>query len=120
MRCAWPTFLDVWSAKKTVRHVERLADIVEIVMAALRGDEWFKQIWQTEPKDLPGLFNLHVSLCRLVQQLNARLSTEYLKYKRERLHKFKVAGRFSELWRDGEVSKGLLLFGFVRAVEHMA
>ena len=51
MRDAWPTLLDLWRAATTQRHVERLADIVEIVMGALRGEAWFHE-WIGE-KPLP-------------------------------------------------------------------
>ena len=68
MREAWPVYLDLWRHNKTQRHVERLADIVEIVMGALRGVEWFKP---SRDQCLPLLFNLHVNSCRLVQHLDA-------------------------------------------------
>ena len=117
MRKAWPVLLDLWSPAKTERHVERLADIVEIVMGALRGEDWFGP---TRERRLPDLLALHVALCRLVQQLNARLKTEYLKYKKERVKTFKVPGMFSQLWRDDAVSKGLLLCGLLQAAEQIA
>ena len=117
MRRAWPALLDLWSPAKTDRHVERLADIVEIVMGALRGEDWFRPIAGTR---LPELFAFHVSLCRLVQQLNARLETEYLKYKKECLKRFAVPGRFSGMWRDDAVPKGLLLCGLLQAAEQLA
>ena len=98
MRDAWPTLLDLWHAAKTQRHVERLADIVEIVMGALRGEDWFHEC--IGEKRLPDLSALHVALCRLVQLLNARLTTGYLKYKREPLTKFEVPCMFFQFWRD--------------------
>ena len=120
MRDAWPTLLDLWHAAKTKQHVERLADIVEIVMGALRGEDWFHDCFGN--KCLSKLLCLHVALCRLVQLLNARLVTEYLKYKRERLTKVEVPCMFSQLWiaaykRHSGYSTGLLLWGLLRAAE---
>ena len=79
MRDAWPTLLDLWHVANTEQHDERVADIVEIVMGALRGEDWFHDC--IGEKCLPNLFVLRVALCKLVQLLNARLVTEYLKYK---------------------------------------
>ena len=117
MRDAWATLLDLWHAANTQRHVERLADIVEIVMGALRGEDWFHEC--IGEKRLPDLFASHVALCRLVQLLNARLTTEYLKYKREPLTKFEMPCMFSQLWRDSGYSSGLLLCGLLRAAEQI-
>ena len=44
MRQAWPTYMDLWAPNKTNAHVEQLADVVEIVMAALRGEACFAEI----------------------------------------------------------------------------
>ena len=126
MRDAWPTVLDLWHTAKTERHVERLADVVEIVMGALRGGAWFHDcIVRLPEKRLPVLFALHVALCRLVQLLNARLTTGYLKYKREPLTKLDVPCMFSDLWiaagkRNSGYSSGLLLCGLLRAAAQMA
>ena len=64
-------------------------------------------------------------LCRLVQLLNARLTTGYLKYKREPLTKLDVPCMFSDLWiaagkRNSGYSSGLLLCGLLRAAAQMA
>ena len=34
LRSQWPTFMDVWRPQPSIRHVERLADVVEIIFAA--------------------------------------------------------------------------------------
>ena len=118
MRDAWPTLLDLWHAAKTQRHVERLADIVDIVMGALHGETWFHEC--IGEKRLPDLLALHVALSRPVRLLNARLTTGYLKHKREPLTKFEVPCMFVQLWRDSGYSHGLLLCGLLRAAEQIA
>ena len=115
-----PHFWISGTPPKPERHVERLADIVEIVMGALRAEAWFRDCIGEERLILPLLFDLHVLTCRLVQQLDARLATGYLKWKRKRLNQFDVPCTFSQLWiatrrREPGVSQGLLLCGLLRA-----
>ena len=54
MRHAWPTLLDLWNVANTERHVERVADIVELVMGALRGEAWYDD--SIGEKCLPTMF----------------------------------------------------------------
>ena len=118
MRDAWPTLVDLRRAANTEQHVERLADIVEIVMGALRGEAWFHDcIGET---CLPNMCVLRVALCKLVQLLNARLVAGHLKYKRELLTKVEVPCMFSQLWiaaykHHSGYSHGLILWGLMRA-----
>ena len=109
--------MDLWAENKTNGHVEQLADVVEIVMGALRGEEWFEQLFKKH-HDLPKLFNVLVDICRLVQQLDARLLTGVLKHSHyERIPKFPRLAKldFVQRWSDIE-SKGLLLFGLLDAI----
>ena len=41
MRENWPAHMDLWADHKTNAHWERLADITECIMGALRAEEWF-------------------------------------------------------------------------------
>ena len=41
LRSRWPTLMDLWLPRKSDRHVERLGDVVEIIMGALRAEDWF-------------------------------------------------------------------------------
>ena len=121
MRHAWPVLLDLWRADKSERHVERLAGIVEVVMGALRGEAWFDDCVDDCVGSrflLQNLFVLHVELCRFVQLLNARLSTGYVKHKRQRVTKLEVPCDFSRLWiaaHNSGYPKGVLLCGLLRA-----
>ena len=116
LRRHWPTYMDLWAESKTNGHVEQLADVVEIVMGALRGEEWFEQLFKKHT-DLPKLFNVLVDICRLVQQLDARLLIGVLQHSHyERIPKFPRLAKleFVQRWSDIE-SRGLLLFGLFQA-----
>ena len=122
---AWPAHMDLWAVTKTKAQIERLADVVEIIMGALRSEPWFSEVWEpvhAERKyQLQDMFTLFVSLCRLVQTLNARLVSGYLKFKFERVYKFTSLANhdFSRRWSDPQppFSRGLLLFGLLQAAE---
>ena len=60
LRSTWPTLMDLWKSPKSGEHVERLADIVEIIMGAARAESWFQSIWNTDQYRgrLPALFSL--------------------------------------------------------------
>ena len=89
MRKQWPVLLDGWRPSKTNAHVERLADVIEIIMCALRGDEWFNKLHAEYPNvALSQLFSLFCSIGKLVHMLNARLSTQWLKHKRQHVRRF--------------------------------
>ena len=119
LRPAWPTYLDLWYVDKTTAHIIRLADIVEIIMGAARAEPWFAAIHTQEPVTgiLPQLFELICSTGKLVQNLNARLFTGYLKHKRERVQQFHSLDNleFSRRWSNTQSGKGLLLFGLLEA-----
>ena len=119
LRCHWPTYMDLWAENKSNGHVEQLADVVEIVMGALRGEVWFEQLFKPEKQnDLPKLFNVLVDICKLVQHLDARLLTGVLKHKHyERIPKFPKLAKleFVQRWSDIE-SRGLLIFGLFDAI----
>ena len=44
LRYQLPVYMDLWKPNTTVKHKERLADVVGI-MGGLRGEPLFKQIW---------------------------------------------------------------------------
>ena len=123
LRNAWPTHMDLWAVTKTDAHIERLADVVEIIMGALRAEPWFRKVWEPVHAERQcqsqELFALFVSLCKLVQILNARLVSGYLKFKFERLDRFKSLANldFSRRWSDPVFPRGLLLFGLLQAAE---
>ena len=122
----WPVYLDLWKQNKSSAHVERLADIVEIIMGAARGEVFFKDIFTRSPYNdqLPQLFAQLKALCKLVQELNARLSSGYLKHKREHVPKFcgfdtergLASLEFTRRWTGGNLEdKGLLFHALVCA-----
>ena len=114
MRAYWPTLLDLWRPHKSLTHVERLSDVIEIIMGGLRGEDWFKG-W-TEPTD-PTLFAYFCSLCRLIHLLNARLKTGRLKYKNESVRTLKNKGMYQNMWLNDDMPKGVLLAALARAVQ---
>ena len=116
----WPTKLDVWKLGKTSKHVERLADVVEIIMGAARAEKFFEHLWSREPYEhqLPSLLSHLIGLCKLVQELNARLSSGWLKHKREYVLVFcgnddqrgLASLDFSRRWIGGDCEDKALLF----------
>ena len=40
MRSSWRTYLALWIPNRTRAHLERLEDIIAIIMAALPADSW--------------------------------------------------------------------------------
>merc|ERR1711948_48736 len=87
---------------KTSAHIERLADVVEIIIGAVREEPWFRCV-TAHYRPLPAFFNLLVALCRLVQHLDARLHSGYLKHKREvlpMLVELAVSTRIAPFWFD--------------------
>jgi len=112
----WPTYLDLWRMDKTSAHIERLADVVEIIIGAVREEPWFRCV-TAHYRPLPAFFNLLVALCRLVQHLDARLHSGYLKHKREVLPKFTSMdeSEFCQCWSNSRYPQGLLLFGLIQA-----
>ena len=118
MRSIWPTYLDLWHREKSPAHIERLADVVEIIMGAFRGEVFFNQVSDAvETAALPRFFDVFIRVCRLVHHLDARLRTSYLKYKREHVCKLDFLSEleFSTEWTSGSSSKGLLLHGLLHA-----
>ena len=119
LRSAWPTYLDVWRSPATGRHIERLADVVEIILAAARAEGWFKPLWDREQyqngRKLPALFSQLTTLCKIIQCLTARLATRYLKHKREVVPLFSHLRslEFSRRWANDYAARGLLLFGLL-------
>ena len=116
----WPVKLDVWKVDKISKHVERLADVVEIIMGAARAEVFYQHIWSQDPYEhqLPLLFSHLIRLCKLVQELNARLSGAYLKHKREYVLVFcgnddqrgLASLDFSRMWIRGDCEDNALLF----------
>ena len=109
--------MDLWKSPKSGRHVERLADIVEIIMGAARAEHWFQSIWNTDQYRgrLPALFSLLTTLCKIIQSLSARLGTGYLKHKLEYVQQFGHLHslEFSQKWACDYSARGLLLFGLL-------
>ena len=112
----WPTYFDLWRENKTGAHIERLADVVEIIIAAVRDEKWFQSVTK-KYRPLPEFYNLLVAVCRLVQHLDARLHSGYLKHKREMLPKFKSMQEceFCKCWSDSRFPQGLLLYSLFEA-----
>ena len=109
MGVAWPTYMDLWATNKTADHVEQLADVVEILMAALRGDPFFANVPRT--RGLPELFLVLTSVCQLVHHLNGHLCTGECKCNGDPLLKMTrllPAMAFTEKWSDYR-NRGLLL-----------
>ena len=73
LRTRWPTLMDLWAPHKSDQHVERLADVVEIMMGAARGEPWFQHLWSLGRyrNCLPPLFLLLTTLCKIIQSLTA-------------------------------------------------
>ena len=132
---SWPS-LDLWRMNPSRAATERKADVVEIIMGALRGERNFLEpIWRPFLDEtgcrLPLLFVDFCNLCKLVQYLNALFCTGYLKHKREHHHKLEFVGsiRITQLgfcseWRGGNVEdvlprvrarKGLLLYALLKS-----
>ena len=92
---SWPT-LDLWAKTPSQAATERKADVVEIIMGALRGNSFFEPVWRQVIDEahcrLPELFVEFVRICKLVQYLDALLCTGYLKHKMERLEQLHVLG----------------------------
>ena len=118
--------MDLWKEKKTAAHVERLADVVEIIMAAAHGEEFFRDLFERPLylQKLPQIYQKLRELCKLVQALDSRLSSGYLKHTRQPVPKFAgedpqrglAALEFTRRWTGGELDdKGLLFFGLLHA-----
>ena len=74
----WPT-IDLWASYKSNDSIERLADIVECIMAAFRGHSFFEGVIQESHKVM---FSELISLCRLYHVLVAMLETGVVKFNR--------------------------------------
>ena len=99
------------NAMLTEYVVERQADIIEIVIAALRGHEFFRPIFaritEISGRRIPELLVVLFDLCKLVQYLDAFLTTGYLRHKREKVPELlhRIPGMTSDkrfaIWRSG-------------------
>ena len=114
LRKSWPTKLDLWKTHKSLKHVERLGDVIEIIMGGLRGENWFKG-WTVEEAN-PQLFAYFCSLGKLIHLLDARLKSGRLKWKNERIQTLQNKGKYQEMWRNGDMAKGVLLAALSRAI----
>ena len=123
LRSRWPKLMDLWEAPKSGKHIERLADVMEIIMGATRAEPWFHKLYTQDQyrHRLPELFLLLTTLCKIIQSLSARLKTGYLKHKRQRVPKFDhlQSLEFSCKWRNNYYAWGLLLFGLLTASRRM-
>ena len=117
LRTRWPTLMDLWAPHKSDQHVERLADVVEIIMGAARAEPWFQHLHSLDRyrHRLPEIFLLLTTLCKIIQSLSARLKTGYLKHKCEHVSQFGLLQslEFSCKWTNNYEARGLLLFGLV-------
>ena len=117
LRSRWPTLLDLWTPHKSDEHIERLADVVEIIMGAACAEPWFQHLWSLDQyqHSLPQLFLLLTTLCKIIQSLTARLGTGYLKHKREVVPQFHhiQSLEFSNRWANNYAAQGMLLFGLL-------
>ena len=131
---SWPT-LDLWAKTPSQAATERKADVVEMIMGALRGNSFFEPVWRQVIDEadcrLPKLFIQFVRICKLVQYLDALLCTGYLKHKKEPLKQLHVLGgiRIKQLdfcceWCGEQVTepyprararKGLLLYALLNS-----
>ena len=110
MRAAWPTYMDLWAANKTNAHVEQLADVVEIVVAALRGEACFAEVHhETRLRDLLPVLT---SLCQLVHHFNGHLYKGEAKYNGDALlimTRHLPSMPFIRNWHD-YANRGILLY----------
>ena len=131
---SWPT-LDLWEKTPSPAATERKADVVEMIMGALRGNTFFEPVWRQVIDEtgcrLPELFVEFVRICKLVQYLDALLCTSYLKHKMERINQLHVLSSicikqlgFCCEWCGEEVTepyprararKGLLLYALLNS-----
>ena len=75
------------NATLTDNAIEKQGDIIEIVIAALRGHVFFRPIFgriiEIGGRRIPELLVVFFDLCKTVQYLDAFLTTGWLKHKRE-------------------------------------
>ena len=120
LRSRWPTLMDLWLSYKSDQHIERLADVVEIIMGALRAEHWFTHLWGIDRyrNCLPEIFSMMTTLCKIIQSLTARLGTAYLKHKREVVPLFRpiMHLEFSNRWANNHEARGMLLFGLLASI----
>ena len=65
LRQYWPS-LNIWREDKSAHGVKRIADLFECIMAAFRGDEFFKLVTLNKVVlTVPEMFGVLVSLCKL-------------------------------------------------------
>ena len=117
MRRAWPTYMDLWAPNKTNAHVEQLADVVEIVIAALRGESYFAEV--VHEISLRDLLPVLTSVCQLVHHFNGHLCTGECKYNGDRLlnmTRHLPPMLFITNWND-YANRGLLLYSIFKAFE---
>ena len=99
LQVTWPS-LDMWFEPKSDHQYEMLGDIMEIVMAGLRGDAFFVELEASDRTTLPRLFNGFCQLCRLVHLLNGHFESGTKKWDRHsplrRLHVEPFLSRWSE------------------------
>ena len=108
----WPA-LDMWREPKSDHAYEMLADVVEIIMAALRGDRFFGELVEFAGRELPQMFNGFCALCRLVQILHGAFVTgtrKYDNYSRLGFGDLPIEP-FRGVWRQGPRERSLLLHG---------
>ena len=123
LRTRWPTLMDLWAPHKSGQHVERLADVVEIIMGAARAEPWFQHLHSLDRyrHRLPEIFLLLTTLCKIIQSLSARLKTGYLKHKRQIVPQYDhlQSLEFSCTWTNNYGAWGLLLFGLLTSSRQM-
>ena len=77
---------------ETNETVEKLGDIVEILMACLRGDALFEHMATLQDAPLPALFQSFCDIMRAVQLLRARLISGHLKWADRGMHRWAALG----------------------------
>ena len=108
----WPS-LDMWREPKSDDAYEMLGDVVEIIMAALRGDRFFGELVESWGRELPQMFNGFCALCRLVHILHGAFVTgtrKYDNYSRRGVVHLPIPP-FRSVWRQGPRERSLLLYG---------
>ena len=111
----WPT-VDLWAPEKSENSVERLGDIVECIMAAFRGHDWFQNVIQRDHRQM---FADIVALCRLYHTLVAMLHTGFTKWNGIRVRLLASEFRdsdFGHQWvTKRDVGRGMLLHSLLLA-----
>ena len=102
----WPSLLPV-SWPLSPHGVEMQGDVIEVCLAALRGNPWCRMDVEVKQqnKTLPVLFQQVLSLCQLVQLIDAAFERGYIKRTGEKVIKLTKDEDFCE---DGLIASWLI------------